>query len=90
MPMPAIKPAEPFELRLPDAEPTPSVVPIDGTAAAWVESPARLLHDRLVQSFTAPQSAEPQLLPAPARLAILAGSSVVLWSAVYGIAKLIG
>lgn len=85
MPMPALKHVEPLRLRLPDPEPVePAVVAIDGATAAWAESPARQLHERLVQSFAAaPLPADdPQKLPARTRLAILVGSTALLWSAI--------
>lgn len=81
MPMPVLKHVEPFRLHLPDPEPVePAIVAIDGATTAWAESPARLLHDRLVQSFATPSiDDDPRLLPAPTRLAILVGSTVALW-----------
>ena len=83
MPMPALKPVEPFRLHLPDPEPVePAVVAIGHNPAIWAESPARVLHDRLLQSFSTPAVEDPQLLSAPARLAILVGSVTVLWSAI--------
>lgn len=84
MPMPALKHVEPFRLHLPDPEPVePAIVAIDGAAATWAESPARLLHDRLVQSFATPRiDDDPQLLPAPTRLAILVGSTAALWAVI--------
>ena len=83
MPMPALKPVEPFKLHLPDPQPVePAVVAIGDNSATWAESPARLLHDRLLQSFATPAVEDPQLLSAPARLAILLGSVSVLWSAI--------
>ncbi len=93
MPMPAIKPVTTpvttMELHLPAMEAVqPSIVTIDGTTAAWAESPARILHERLVQSFATPRPDE-TLLPARVRLAILLGSVTVLWSVIGGVALLL-
>lgn len=90
MPMPALKLDETYRLRLPEVEPVePAVVAIDGAEAVWAESPARVLHDRLVQSFAAPAPADPETLSAPVRLGILVGSVTVLWSAIGGAAFLL-
>ena len=92
MPMPALNTVEPLNVLLPPAPRQPSVVIIDGGAATWVESPARLLHDRLVESFAAPENKANdavEVLPAGVRLAILLGSVTLLWSIIGGIVLLL-
>lgn len=92
MPMPAPKFVEPLNVVLPPAPRQPSVVVIEGGAATWVESPARLLHDRLVETFVSPDSHaadEVGVLPARTRLAILVGSVTILWSIIGGIVLLL-
>ena len=92
MPMPARNTAEPLNVQLPPAPRQPSVVIIDGGAATWVESPARLLHDRLVESFAAPEmkaNDAVEAFPAAVRLAILLGSVTFLWSIIGGIVLLL-
>lgn len=57
--------------------------PIGDGSVAWSESPARLLHDRLVATFVTPAAAPlpagPVLSPR-AKLGIVLGASAALWS----------
>ncbi|MFW2850450.1 hypothetical protein ACM61V_00795 [Sphingomonas sp. TX0543] len=85
MPQPAVQfdaaPADPSIGRsrsTPAAQPV--VVTLGESDLAWAASPARQLHDRLVESFAAPAAAPGTILSRRQRLLILAGSVALLWS----------
>lgn len=90
----AARKAETIELTLPPQAPRPSegdIVALADDDVAWAASPARALHDRLVESFAAadrPRGPAKALSP-QARFAILIGSSLTLWAAIGGVAYLI-
>ena len=87
----AVQPAMPVALNLPAKPRFSDAVAIGDDSVAWAESPARLLHDRLVQSFSAPEAVPEQILTLPVRtrLVIIFGSSTLLWTAIGGIMLLL-
>ena len=70
--------SEPVRLELPSR---PALVGDDVTPT---DSPARLLHERLVESFASPAARAETRLSGSARLAILCGSAALLWTAIGG------
>lgn len=59
------------------------ILPLGTDSVVWTESPARLLHERLVATFAPPvEAARPETLSPRAKLAILVGSSAMLWLAI--------
>lgn len=81
MPKPLLKAPQldPRPSRLPDPSP-PRVAPWGQGDIEWADSPARLLHERLIETFAppAPASADETLSPRM-KLAILVGASAALW-----------
>lgn len=59
------------------------VAPLGTDQVQWSESPARLLHERLVATFVAPPPApSPESFSPRVKLAILVSSSAILWIAI--------
>lgn len=58
----------------------PVIVTLGEGDVAWAASPARQLHDRLLESFAAPAVRAEMVLSRRQRLLILAGSVTFLWS----------
>jgi len=85
MPQPAVKfdaeqlapPRRPARTASP-AEPV--IVTLGEGDVAWAASPARQLHDRLLESFSTPAPRPMAVLSRRQRLLILAGSVIFLWS----------
>ncbi len=63
-----------------------------GTVAAlgdqidWADSPARLLHERLVESFSLPEPTADDRLPGAVRVGVIVGSSLLLWALIGAVA----
>lgn len=58
----------------------PTLITLGEHDVAWAASPARQLHDRLLESFREPVRDSPMVLSRRKRLAILGGSVALLWS----------
>ena len=59
----------------------PQVIAVGDAPVAWTESPARALHEQLVQSFATP-AARDDRLPLRARVAIIGAAVVAPWVAI--------
>lgn len=68
------------------ARPVPSaasVVSFGEERVDWAESPARLLHERLIATFSPPASPiVDDALPLRTKLAIIVGTSAALWAVI--------
>jgi len=63
-----------------EASTQPTLITLGEHDVAWAASPARQLHDRLLESFREPARDTPKPLSRRMRLAILGGSVTLLWS----------
>lgn len=89
MSLPAQKSSVPVLVALP-AKPTSPLEPeSEDKQLNPAESPARILHERLVESFGTPETRDFGRFSARSRLAILAGLVVLLWSIIGGIVLLL-
>ncbi|MFM9827785.1 MAG: hypothetical protein ACKVOB_03445 [Sphingomonas sp.] len=80
MPMPLYKRDNPEDAAGPIAPPAPmGSVEAMGDTIDWVESPARLLHERLVASYSRQAHVADEHLPGATRIAIILGASSALW-----------
>lgn len=85
MPQPAVRfdtghvaaPSRPAR-GMPSAQPV--IVSLGEGDFTWSASPARQLHDRLLQSFSEPTRPKEAVLSRRQRLLILVGSVALLWS----------
>lgn len=78
------QPARTYSPEAPHAplpRPEPSHAPVPAIDTAGGESPARLLHARLIETFAAPQAPE-MALPLPARLAVILTAAAACWALV--------
>lgn len=62
----------------------PVVVAVGDAPVEWSASPARALHQQLLQSFGAPAASRPDRLPVGARLAIIGAAVMAPWVAIVG------
>lgn len=77
---------EPDVTPVPAPPPAARVLTIDEGPVEWAESPARLLHARLAATFVTPPprpSSDDALSPR-AKVAIMLGSTAILWAALIG------
>ena len=77
--------ATPRSLALPAA---PQVIAVGDAAVVWTESPARALHDQLVQSFATPARRDDRL-PLGVRLAAIGVAVAAPWAAIALVATLV-
>lgn len=91
MPMPQPRPdlaaPEDGAARVMQAAPMGAVVAL-GDQIDWAESPARLLHERLAESFAPPEPTADDRLPGAVRVAVILGSSLALWAMIGAVAIL--
>lgn len=61
-----------------------SVVAVGDAPVEWSASPARALHEQLLQSFATPARPRADRLPVGTRLAIIGVATLVPWLAILG------